>query len=79
MRLLVKAKFWIKVFLFTLLNFLLCFILGILFRSGTVKEYFDSITEQDLWNYFFISVGFALAFSLWFFNDPESKKSRSNR
>lgn len=79
MRLLIKAKFWIKVLLFTVLNFLLCLIFGVLFRSGTVQEHIDSIREKDLWNYFFLSIGFALAFSLWFYNDPESKNSRSDR
>ena len=79
MKLLLKAKFWVRVLLFTLLNFLLCFIFGLLFRSGTVSEHLDSITDNDLWNYFYLSIGFALAFSLWFYNDPETKNSKSSR
>lgn len=79
MKLLSKGKFWIRVFLFFIINFLLCFLLGILFGSEKIPLFFQELSERDLWNYAAISFVFAFGFSIWLFNDPDRKRSMSSR
>ncbi|MBI1344106.1 MAG: hypothetical protein GC171_14355 [Terrimonas sp.] len=79
MKLLTKGKFWIRVFLFSLLNFFLCFLLGVLFNAKGFTAFFDDLKEKDIWNFVIISIAFAFGFTLWIYNDPQSKHSNSSR
>jgi len=79
MRFLLRPYFWIRVILFTLLNLTFCFLLGMLLDAKGASNYFENLTRKEILNYFYLSLAFAVAFCLWLYKDPESKKSGSRR
>jgi|GEM_PF-6478089 len=79
MRQISKARFWLKVSVFFVFNFLLCFLLGILLSSKGMSGYFNGLRQKDFINYFIISFLFAFALNLWLFHDPASKTDRSRK